>query len=1354
MTYNKWNQYLGWFTFLLATIVYFITIEDTVSLWDCGEYITAAYKLEVGHPPGAPLFMVLGRLFSFFAEPEMVAVWINRLSALCSSLSILFMFWSITMLGKKMVLKRKDALSTGDMIAIFGSAFVGGMAYTFSESFWFSAVEGEVYAMASLFTAAIFWAILKWDEEMGLKQSGQLAEHIIPDRWLLLIMFLLGLAIGVHLLGILVVPAIGYLIYFRYSKEITYKNFILVGLLSVVVLGFIQEGVIPGSIALASAFEVTFVNSFGLPFFAGTIFFFGLIVAGAIYLIKRARKSGNHVLYNVVFGLVLLLIGYGSFAVIVIRSNANPPLDENDPENLVTLHAYLKREQYGSAPIAVGPYWNSQENPREEWKDRSAFYLRRFVVVKGDKDIKAFKEEADANAYLKKAGAGAEVVEKYFESNSADRKKVVPTYAQTTLFPRMYNSTDARKIGGYKRWSGYDASEDVGTELGKDKQRLPTMSENMTYFFNYQVNWMYWRYFLWNFAGRQNDIQGHGDQMRGNWMSGVSFIDDLRLGDQDNAPYYSTENPSHNKFFFLPIILGLIGLFFHYYRAPKDAFVLTLVFLFTGLAIVIYLNQKPFEPRERDYAYAGSFYFFAMWIGLSVLALFETFRSFGKEDLKKVAIAAGLGLVFFFALDLGKLHYVNTLSWIFISVIGLGLFGLMFALRKVIKKEAPAAGLALALGLIVPVVMGVQGWDDHDRSEKTSAHNLALNYLNSCSKNSILFTNGDNDTFPLWYMQEVEGKRTDVRVANLSLMQTDWYTNQMKMKAYDSDPLPIKFREEQILMSSGNTDQVLFIDFLDLFYMNADKNTLRKMIDMRLKVKSAEAERAAIAFNNKMAALLPNFTAGNGNSAPRLELLKRSLAGMPNSTLGDNLYGKFISGLEVLTSLRTGAVKVTSQEIAQQFQNALVELEKPWNYADLSDAMEFVRNDDNMISSDGRLFRIFPSKGFIYDVNAENAVKSGVITSAEVPQCMKNIEFNFSERGLTREQVMMLDVIANNEWKRGIFFASPAGSDVAMALYRARLLKQNGLAYELSPLTDKGSPINTDKMYKHLMETYNYGLMNKPGVLTDYYTRRHTRQYRTHFEVLAESYLRLGEEAEQVKSRGTSFIDMIRMQGQEALANRTLNIYNNADSLMQTSNKKAIEVIERSLAVMPIDLVFDHGEPNTGNDVYNYNGIQVRSMTDGSLHNYVNILFRAGAKKRANEVGMELAGQLESIIYYFLKNDAAIVAHPENTGDLFAAMDSYFKISSDALDAGYGDANGALAKHTVKVLEDIYKNEYPQLLEDLKQLAMENGESVRSASSRGQYMSWYSKIENQMEAMAVHYNFKNEAKPVDLNGLN
>jgi hypothetical protein len=608
----------------------------------------------------------------------------------------------------------------------------------------------------------------------------------------------------------------------------------LTGVISIAILGFIQVGVIPGTVSIASAFEVSFVNSMGAPFFSGTIFFFLLLILAFSFFIYYAKKKGKVILYNATMGLLFLLIGYGSFAVIVIRSNANTPLDENNPENLVTLRSYLNREQYGSVPLLKGQYWNSyrlgeletedgpQLTSKDGWGDMSPNYIQRFVVQEDGVDIKGFEKEKDAKNYVATNKGTYEIKEKYYESNASMRIGAVPAYEQETFFPRMHSEGNGGHQTGYINWSGYDANNDKGTELGRDGKRLPNFSENLNFFFRYQVNWMYLRYFMWNFSGRQNDIQGHGDNMRGNWLSGINMIDDIRLGSQEFAPHYTKNNPSHNRFFLLPLILALIGLFFHFYRAPKDALILFLAFLFTGVAILIYLNQKPLEPRERDYAYAGSFYFFAMWIGVGVYALYDIVMRFRKEDFKRIGYVVAGGLIIMIMLDYSSdAAFANSLIWVFICLIGgVSIMGLV-ALRKLLNSEKSTAIAAALVGLFVPLIMGVQGWDDHNRNGKTSAHDLAYNYLMSCEKNGIIFTNGDNDTFPLWYLQEVEGRRTDVRVCNLSLMGTDWYTNQMKMKAYESDPLPIKFREDQILMYSGNTDQMYFAPLSTLYLSGA-----------------------------------------------------------------------------------------------------------------------------------------------------------------------------------------------------------------------------------------------------------------------------------------------------------------------------------------------------------------------------------------------------------------------------------------------------------------------------------------------------------------------------------------------------
>lgn len=1301
MNYKKINTYLGWFVFLIATIVYFMTIEDTVSLWDCGEYITAAYKLEVGHPPGAPLFMILGRLFSFFADGEDAAVWINRVSALSSSLTILFMFWSLTMLVKKMIHKTRDVLSKGDKIAIFGAAAIGSLAYAFTESFWFSAVEGEVYAMSSLFTAAIFWAILRWDEEMDMVRRGMVVKGYSPDRWLLLIMFMLGLAIGVHLLGILVVPAIAFVIYFRYVEKVNIVGIMLVGILSIVILGFIQTAVIPGTIAMASSFEISFVNSMGMPFYAGTIFFFVFLVAVCVFVLRFARKRGFRVLYSSMMGLIFLLVGYGSFAVIVIRSNANTPLDENDPENLVTLRAYLEREQYGTAPILFGQYWNSKENDPQEFDDLGPTYLRRFVVVQNDTDVKAFKDEKRANAYAKKVKR-AEVVEKYYLSNERVMERAIPTYAQTTFLPRMYwgNGGDG-KIEGYKEWSGYDPTDGTDTEKGADGMRLPTFGENMTYMTNYQMNWMYFRYFMWNFAGRQNDIQGHGGAMRGNWLSGFDAVDETRLGSQEFAPYFTKENPSNNAFFFLPLILGLIGLVFHFYKAPKDAFVVLLAFLFTGLAIVIYLNQKPLEPRERDYAYAGSFYFFAIWIGIGVYALYDAFKSFGKKEIIRMASVAGAGLLFFLILDASGGEMIRSVSWLIITVISAVGIGLMMVLARVLKKDEHGAIAAIVITMAVPLVLVTKGWDDHDRSLKTSARDLAMNYLMSCEKNGIIFTNGDNDTFPLWYMQEVEGYRTDVRVCNLSLMQTDWYTDQMKMRAYESDPLPIKFTEDQILMYAGNTDQVYFLDLINMFQLASPELT-KRVIELRAKGSPNELKAGLVQFARVSASLMSGVSSTNPQVNSRIEKIREILTAEPKANAAEDVYDRFSASIEVLMAAQDQSSGVTmSQEAMQNMQKMLVDFEKSWNYANIKDAMEFTRDDENLVQADGRLLRIFPSRGFVLPVNKNNAVKSGLITAAQKKECVSELRFDFDKEALTREQAMMLDIIANNDWKRGLYFSSPGGSDVALAIYRRGYVKQNGMAFEISPLDRPNERMNQERMYDNLMKNYKYGAMNNPDVLTDYYTRRHTKQYRSHFYQLAEEFM------------------MKASQGEQGFDARGLPGKKMSPAKIAEYKKKAIALIHRSLEVMPAEIVIDYGEPNLSRDPKDGYRIskdqELQGYTDGDLHNYVTILYAAGDIKGAEKLGNILADQLESIINYFDKSDVKFITEGRNREDFLAAMHAYYVLNASALDVGQD--KGALAKRTGKQLTYYNDKMYPRMLKELKERGRENGESIGSSKS-------------------------------------
>lgn len=1350
MNYKKLNNLTGWIVFLIATAVYFLTLESTASLWDCGEYITAAYKLEVGHPPGAPLFMVLGRLFSFFADPSEVAVWINRLSALSSSFTILFLFWSITLFGKKIIQRKSKEWTKGDQIAVLGAGVVGALAYTFSDSFWFSAVEGEVYAMSSLFTAAIFWMILKWDEEMIAIKSGEISGEHSPFRWMILIWFMFGLAIGVHLLGLLVVPSIAFVIYFNYVEKPSLKGIILTGLASIAVLGFVQEGIIPGSVAMASWFEVTFVNSFGLPFFSGTLFFFIILIFGFYWGFKYAKRKMKPLLTTILWSLAFLLIGYGSFAVIVIRSNANTPLDENDPENLVTLHAYLKREQYGSWPILNGPYWNSKPASADKYGDASPFYLRRFVVVNSStsSDVKAFIHEKDAQDWAKKNGPRFEVQEKYFSSNESVRKNSKEVYEQTTFLPRMYyTSANPRdpKIQGYKNWSGYDPTVVTDfDEKGTDGLRLPTFGENLNYLFSYQLNWMYWRYFMWNFSGRQNDIQGHGDEMRGNWISGYSFIDNARLGNQEHAPYFTTENKAHNNFWMLPLIFGVIGLVFHFYRAPKDAFVVFLTFFFTGIAIVIYLNQKPGEPRERDYAYAASFYAFAFWIGLSVLALYDVYKNFTKPDwvntLKGFAYLSAFILLF--AIGGGSTIFI---TWIVIALIALFILGIAFALRKVLANQQAAAFGITAIACIVPYIMGQQGWDDHNRSGKTSARDLAYNYLQSCAKNGIIFSVGDNDTFPLWYLQEVEGKRTDVRVCNTSLFDTDWYTNQMKMKMYESDPLPISFREDQILMYAGGTDQALFLTTSQMLAAGINREAVESIFN-----KKVELNKAAFtsAYDNLLKTVTRSFEtvkAKDPSIEPRIAQLKQGVVGSAENATLDNIESIENNVMEIFDAYRNGLIDAEVSTL-EQLQKTLTSWETSWSYLPVKDAMEFMKDDANMFKNGRMYMRAVPTSGFILPVNKENALKSEIISKDEAANCANEIRFSFNIQStsyITKSDIMILDMLANNDWKRAMYFTSPGNTSVSTAIYQSGHLRANGMAWEISPvLAQSRTPINEKLMFKHLMETYEYGDLKNPDVLTDYYARRQITQFRTMFLQLAEFYVTEADRIEMNKQQYEPMIQSLRASGQTKTADSLENSFATNANLPAEYRKKAVAVIKKSLEVMPARIVFDYGEsPSTGEPYTDANGAQQPSYHEGVLQSYVSILFRAGDSKAAEELGIEVASQLESIMDYFNNSDAKFAG--KNIPDYAAAVGNYANLYQFVMDPSFKVEKGALAQRLQARFATLYKTELPRIYNELDQMSIELGE-IRN---QGTYTVMAAQLKGIMNAIDLTYNITGTQVP-------
>lgn len=1297
MNYKRLNIYIGWLIFIVASTVYLMTAEVTASLWDCGEFIATAYKLEVGHPPGAPLFMLIGRVFSLFAgSVTEVGYWVNVMSALSSSFTILFLFWSITLLGKKIAEKDGQVMTNGQKIAIIGSGFVGAMAYTFTESFWFSAVEGEVYAMASLFTAIIFWAALKWDEEMTLIKRGKLTTAVHPLRWMVLIMYLIGLAIGVHLLGLLVLPAIAYIVAYQIRSKNTLKLFIITGVIGVVVLVFIQNGVIPGSIALASKMEIFFRNSMGLPFGTGTVVFFLLLVAVLVFSLLYTRKKGYKIANTALLGLVMLLIGYGSFATIAIRSNANPPLDENNPENLVTLYAYLKREQYGTWPVAYGQYFNSKLASREGFEDRGESYDRRWVVrTNSGNAVISFKEKELGVNYIKNSGQKYQLDEEYFVTNTMTREGQIPVYLQNTIFPRMFDQGDARKINGYKSWSGYDPNRKVSRDLiGSDGRPLPTFGNNLTYFVQYQVGWMYWRYFMWNFSGRQNDIQGNGDVLRGNWVSGFNVVDNARLGAQDeNAPYFTSHNPNNTKFYYIPLILGLIGLFFHFMKAPKDAIVVGVLFLLTGIAIIVYLNQKPFEPRERDYAYAASFYAFAIWIGLGVYGLFEAYRSFGKEEYKKLGISIGGLFLLCLIADMSSDNGMPaTISALIIGGIGGAAMLLMTALKNIKFSGSGAAAVATLLGIVAPLLMGTQTWEGHDRSNRESTRDLAYNYLISCSPNSILFTNGDNDTFPLWNIQEVEGVRTDVRVANLSLMQTDWYSDQMKMRAYESAPLPIKFREDQILMGAGNTDYVMFID--ENNYRNripaekADEITQKK-----IEANPTVFKDALQRLRGGLLGAISSMTANNEKEEEILAKMSDELRN-PLENPGIDDYKRINLFLRrIYSDTKSNLISVNDQ-LLNQLQNAANSWTDAWDYLPLDYAMEFVREDKNMIDLQrGRKIRFFPASGFVIKVNVDNAVKAGIISEKYADQAQDKIKFDFRKggmfrsdvNGLSREEVMMLDILANFDWTRGIFFSSPGGSDVAKALYGRGLLGDLGQVFGLIPLKENAlQEYAREKMYEDLMKKYRFGNLAGEGVLVDYYTRRHTSQARNSYISLASQYLTDYQNAE--KNEGI-------------------------DTLPSAKNEKGAkfygdrieQILRYSLDSLPISKVFDFGEPRGSNKRLS-NGDQV--YTDGVVPEYVRILYTINRDDFADSLAYEYFGQLNTMANYF-QNSNAMIAYRNKEDFIAFAMNflrTYAVVQSTSPESSAAELGN-------EIFQNLSQRIVPGIANDLK--GEEISESIR-----------------------------------------
>lgn len=902
-SYQRLNTILGWMVFLIASSVYILTAEPTMSFWDCGEYISTAFKLEVGHPPGAPLFQLIGRFFSLFAfgDVALVARMVNTMSALASGFTILFLFWTITMIAKKIALNDGE-VTNAKMVGIFGAGLVGALAYTFSDSFWFSAAEGEVYAMSSFFTSIVFWAILKWEEHADEKHNF---------RWLLLIAFLMGLSIGVHLLNLLAIPAITFVYYFRKVENPTWKGVLVTAILSVLVLAFIMYGIIPWILKLAGMLELFFINTLGLPFNTGTIIYFILLISAIIWGLWYTKKSLKPVWNTIILAFTFIVIGYSSFVMLVIRSNADTPIDENNPENAISLLAYLNREQYGDWPLLTGQYYNA---PLIDRTDGNPIYA---------------KDE--------KSG-------KYVITDK--REKVIPVYDPrfTTFFPRMWANMEQRYINDYKRWAKVKGTPiQVNQGEGAETRYKPTFGENLRFFWDYQLIHMYYRYFMWNFAGRQNDFQGHGTPVDGNWKSGIGFLDKSRIGSGEVPE--SRQSKADNNFYLLPLILGLLGIYFTIRKDYKSSLVIFLLFFMTGIAIVLYLNQYSPQPRERDYAFAGSFYAFSIWIGLGVLQL---------------------------------------ISW----------------LGKILNPRVAAVAASVVSLAAVPGIMAQQGWDDHDRSGRYTALAVAENYLNSCAPNAILFTNGDNDTFPLWYAQEVEGIRTDVRVVNLSLLNTEWYIDQMKRKAYDSDAVPFSMTREKY--RQGNHD---------VTYLIEDENLKNQYIDLRA------------------------------------------------------LFGIIASDESKL--------KMNTSQIG--------------------------------------MIDFFPTKRFMVTYDSADLMSR---IPARYANRLDTLRWGVSAQALEKNSLMILDLLATNDWKRPVYFVMTTGTEAFVGLEKYFHLE--GLAYRLLPVEAVSSDgqmgeVNTDVMYDNVMNKFKWGNMNKEGVYLDETNTRMFMNFRSLFGRLSDALIREGK---------------------------------------------------------------------------------------------------------------------------------------------------------------------------------------------------------------------------------------------------
>ncbi|MFV0248689.1 MAG: DUF2723 domain-containing protein [Tenacibaculum sp.] len=897
--FKKWNLILGWFSFAVALLTYTLTLEPTVSSWDCGEYISTAANLEVGHPPGAPLFQMLGAFFALFAsKTELIAKMINFMSALASAFTILFMFWTITNLAKKTIAK-KAVLTTEKTLAVLGSGFVGALTYTFSDSFWFSAVEGEVYAMSSLLMALLFWLGLKWESQLNTPRG---------NKWMILICFIIGLSFGVHILSLLVIPAVAMLYFFKSYKNINLKTTAIASVISVLVLAFVFKLLFPYTLKFFSVSELFFINQIGLPYNSGTIIA-GIVLITLFYLgLQYTYKKKLVTVNTLILGTLFIMIGFSSWLMLPIRANADTVINENNPSSARELLAYYEREQYGDANVFYDKYYS-------------------FAYKREQDALKPYRD--DKPKYEKKNGK-YEIINKY--------KNVLPNWSDKHkgFIPRMVNPASEKN---YKKIAGIPANS----------QRRPTFVENLRFMLSFQFGYMYGRYFMWNFAGRQNDLQGHLDIENGNWLSGIDFIDEIRLGSQQSLPDVVKNNKGRNTYFFLPLILGIIGLLYHIKKDKKNSYTLALFFVFTGFAIIFYTNPKPFEPRERDYAVVGSFYVFALWIGIGVLALYD-----------------------------------------YLSI--------------KLKKKIPAVVITTALSLVVPVLMGFQNWDDHDRSNRYLAQLNAQSYLESCDLNAILFTIGDNDTFPLWYMQQIEGLRRDIKIVNTSLFQTDWYIDQMKKKTFDAEPIPSRLNHSQYKYGT-----------LDLAYY------------------------------------IPH---------PKLK----------DSVLLINDFMRWIESN--------------------------------------NDATYYIDEQNNIRE------KFYPTHKIRIPVNKENVLKTGLVAAKDADKIVDFIDIGIDKQGISKNRILMLDILNNFDWKRPIYFTGGASADEEF-IWLKDYLQLDGVAYKLvpikTPLKNKSmlemGRIAPDKMYSNIKKL-NWGTINSGKIYLNEQSRNNVLSLRNNLMRLSETYLK------------------------------------------------------------------------------------------------------------------------------------------------------------------------------------------------------------------------------------------------------